>query len=72
MLHDPLIADRAKSVRRFFAEQQHAADHKSRGTESDPDRRAYMHSMIIGNVADECKHSRIGNRETSNDWYCES
>src|SRR5215831_3565231 len=63
MLHDPLIADCAKSVRRFLAEQQHAADHKSRGTESDPDCRAYMHAMIIGNVADDCKHSRIGSRD---------
>ena len=60
MLHHPLIAHRAEAVRGFPAEQQHAGDDERRGTETDPDRRAYMHALIIGNVANNCKHSCIG------------
>ena len=59
MLHHPLIADRAETVRRFPAEQQHAADQESGGTEPDPDCRADMHVLIIGNDGGDCKHSRI-------------
>lgn len=60
MLHDPLIAHCAEAVHWFPAEQQHAADDERRGTETDPDYRAYMHALIIGNVAHNCKHSRNG------------
>jgi len=58
MLHHPLIAHRAEAVRRFPAKQQRAADDEGRGTESDPDCRAYMHALIIGNGGHDFKHSR--------------
>jgi len=59
MLHHPLIADCAEAVRRFPAHQQHAAEYQNRGAETDPNSRANMHALIIGNDADDCKHNRI-------------
>jgi len=72
MLHHPLIADCAEAVRRFPAHQQHAAEYQNRGAETDPNSRANMHALIIGNVDDDCKHSRIDKGETVNGRYCES
>ena len=59
MLHHPLVADRAESVRWLSAKQEHTPDHENGGSESYPDRRAKMHVLIIGNTGGDCKHSRI-------------
>jgi hypothetical protein len=64
VLHHPLIADCAEAVCRFPTHQQHAAEYQNRGTETDPNSRANMHPLIIGNVDDDCKHSRINKGET--------
>ena len=59
MLHDPLIADSAKSIIRLAPQQRDTADHERDGAEANPDRRAKMHAVMIWNAASDCKHSRI-------------
>jgi hypothetical protein len=59
MLHHPLFADGAESVRGFAPQQHNPANHERSGTEANPDHSAKMHASIIKNRADEFKHSRI-------------